>query len=211
MTDPNTPPPRPSQSGAANRRADAERRQSGGADRRDRGSDRRGQMQVSGERRAAPAAPRRVPWLEANAARLRWTTWMALAVIALRLIVPRPDGWRRWSDADAALADVAAARTSALLYYQSGTREWPAPGRPGIAPSAMLPYLSGATSYSRARYKLQWEYAADTLSGARVIGISVIGDDPLLAGTMARRAPEGMPYLVSGRRFIALIASAAGR
>jgi hypothetical protein len=151
-----------------------------------------------------------VPWLERHAKRIRWATWIGIALIAIRLIAPRPDGWRRWSDATAALADAEQARTAALLYYQSAARQWPAPGRPGVAPSGMLPFLPGDVSFARPRYKLAWEYAADTTTGARAIGISVIGEDPLLAQAMAKRAPEGMPFIVSGRRFVVLIASSAG-
>ena len=151
-----------------------------------------------------------VPWLELHARRIRWATWIGIALIAIRLIAPRPDGWRRWSDATAALADAEQARTAALLYYQSASRQWPEPGRPGVAPAGMLPFLPGDVSFARPRYKLAWEYAADTTTGARVIGISVIGEDPLLAQAMARRAPDGMPFIVSGRRFVVLIASAAG-
>lgn len=151
-----------------------------------------------------------LPWLELHAVRIRWATWIGIALIAIRLIAPRPDGWRRWSDASAALADAEQARTAALLYYQSAARQWPAPGRPGVAPAGMLPFLPGDVSFARPRYKLAWEYAADTTTGARAIGISVIGEDPLLAQAMARRAPEGMPFVVSGRRFVVLIASAAG-
>jgi len=150
------------------------------------------------------------PWLERHAKRIRWATWIGVALIAIRLIAPRPDGWRRWSDATAALADAEQARTAALLYYQSAGRQWPAPGRPGVAPAGMLPFLPGDVSFGRPRYKLAWEYAADTTTGARAIGISVIGEDPLLAQAMAKRAPEGMPFIVSGRRFVVLIASAAG-
>lgn len=149
-------------------------------------------------------------WLERHARHIRWTTWIGIALIAIRLIAPRPDGWRRWSDATAALADAEQARTAALLYYQSAMRQWPEPGRPGVAPAGMLPFLPGDVSFSRPRYKLAWEYAADTTTGARVIGISVFGDDPLLALAMAQRAPDGMPFIVSGRRFVVLIASAAG-
>jgi len=138
-------------------------------------------------------------------------TWISVALIALRLIAPRPDGWRRWSDAELALADVEQARTAALLSYQSAGRTWPAPGKPGAVPAAMLPFLPGDVSFSRARYRLAWEYAADTGSGARVIGISVTSDDPKLALTMAYRAPQGMPFIISGRRFGVLIASASGR
>ncbi|MBI2409137.1 MAG: hypothetical protein HYV19_12630 [Gemmatimonadetes bacterium] len=151
------------------------------------------------------------PWLERHAVGLRRATWFAIAIIAVRLIAPRPDGWRRWSDAAAALADVEQARTAALLYYQAAAREWPAPGRPGVAPAGMLPFLPGDVSFARARYRLAWEYAADTTTGARVIGVSVLGDDPRLAQSMAARAPKGMPFVVSGHRFVALIASAAGR
>ena len=158
-----------------------------------------------------PAAGRSAPWLERYATRIRWATWIGVAVIAIRLIAPRPDGWRRWGDADTALSDVEQARTAALMYYQAAGREWPAPGRPGAAPRGMLAFLPGEVSFSRARYRLAWEYAADTVSGARVIGVSVIGDDPRLAQTMAQRAPAGMPFVVSGRRFVALIASAPGR
>ncbi len=166
---------------------------------------------------APPAEPARatrsvkVPWLELHAVRIRWTTWIAVALIAIRLIAPRPDGWRRWNDASAALADAEAARTAALLQYQAASLQWPPAGRPGVAPQGMLPFLPGGVAFTRARYKLAFEYTADTTSGARMIGISVIGDDPLLALTMARRAPEGMPFIVSGRRFIALIASSSGR
>lgn len=145
-----------------------------------------------------------------HAKRIRWATWIGIALIAIRLIAPRPDGWRRWSDATAALTDAEQARTAALLYYQAASRQWPEPGRPGVAPAGMLPFLPGDVSFARSRYKLAWEYAADTLTGARVIGVSVIGDDPLLAQAMARRAPDGMPFIVSGRRFVVLIASAAG-
>ncbi|MEI6181412.1 MAG: hypothetical protein WCP31_11695, partial [Chloroflexales bacterium] len=87
----------------------------------------------------------------------------------------------------------------------------PPPGRSGEAPANMLSYLPGEASFSRARYKLAWEYAADTATGARLIGISVTGTDPLLAFTMARRAPEGLPFIVSSGRFTVLIASATGR
>lgn len=107
--------------------------------------------------------------------------------------------------------DVEQARTAALLYYQSAGRTWPEPGRPGIVPAGMLPFLPGDVSFSRPRYKLAWEFAADTESGARVIGVSVAGDDPKLALAMAQRAPQGMPFIVSGRRFVVLIASASGR
>ncbi|MFA6167360.1 MAG: hypothetical protein WC700_12150 [Gemmatimonadaceae bacterium] len=151
-----------------------------------------------------------LPWLELHAKRIRWATWIGIALIAIRLIAPRPDGWRRWSDATAALADAEQARTAALLYYQAASRQWPEPGRPGVAPAGMLPFLPGDVSFARPRYKLAWEYAADTTTGARVIGISVIGEDPLLAQAMVRRAPDGMPFIVSGRRFVVLIASAAG-
>lgn len=157
-----------------------------------------------------PPGPVDAPWLERHAKHIRWATWIGIALIAIRLIAPRPDGWRRWSDATAALADAEQARTAALLYYQSAARQWPAPGRPGVAPAGMLPFLPGDVSFARARYKLAWEYAADTTTGARAIGISVIGEDPLLAQAMAKRAPEGMPFIVSGRRFVVLIASAAG-
>lgn len=150
-------------------------------------------------------------WLKANAGRIRWATWIALAVIALRLIAPRPDGWRRWGDAVAALSDAEQARTAALLYYQAAQRQWPPPGRAGAVPPGMLAFLPGDVSYARARYRLAWEYAADTTTGARVIGISVTGDDPRLAEAMAQRAPEGMPFIVSGRRFVVLIGSASGR
>lgn len=142
---------------------------------------------------------------------MRWATWIGVLVIALRLIAPRPDGWRRWSDAEQALLDVEHARTAALLYYQSAGRVWPAPGRPGVVPAGMLPFLPGDVSFARSRYKLTWEYAADSASDARVIGVSVAGDDPKLAQTMAQRAPQGMPFIVSGRRFIVLIASASSR
>jgi hypothetical protein len=150
------------------------------------------------------------PWLERHAKRIRWATWIGIALIAIRLIAPRPDGWRRWSDATAALADAQQARTAALLYYQAAARQWPSPGRSGVAPAGMLPFLPGDVAFARPRYKLAWEYAADTTTGARAIGISVIGDDPLLAQAMARRAPEGMPFIVSGPRFVLLIASATG-
>jgi len=158
-----------------------------------------------------PAAPTPPPWTPPHATRMRWATWIGILIIAIRLIAPRPDGWRRWSDAAQALVDVEQARTSALLYYQSAGRIWPAPGRPGVVPSGMLPFLPGDVSFARPRYKLTWEYAADTLSGARVIGVSVAGDDPKLALAMAQRAPQGMPFIVSGGRFVALIASASGR
>ena len=150
------------------------------------------------------------PWLERHARHIPWATWIGIALIAIRLIAPRPDGWRRWSDATAALADAEQARTSALLYYQAASRQWPEPGRPGVAPAGMLPFLPGDVSFARPRYKLAWEYAADTATDAGVIGISVIGDDPLLAQAMTQRAPDGMPFIVSGRRFVVLIASAAG-
>jgi hypothetical protein len=158
-----------------------------------------------------PAPPPRAPFTVRHATRIRWVTWIGVLIIAIRLIAPRPDGWRRWSDAEQALADVGQARTAALLYYQSAGRTWPAPGRPGVVPAGMLPFLPGEVSFARPRYKLTWEYAADTLSGARVIGVSVAGDDPKLALAMAQRAPQGMPFIVSGRRFVALIASASGR
>jgi hypothetical protein len=152
-----------------------------------------------------------MPWIERHAARLRWVTALALLLIAIRLVAPRPDGWRRWRDAGAALLDVEAARTAALLHYQASARAWPAPGRFGQAPAGVLPFLPGGASYGRARYRLAWEYAADTTTGFQLIGISVVGDDPLLALTMARRSPSGMAYVVSGGRFTALIASAMGR
>lgn len=158
-----------------------------------------------------PSSPPRPPFTVRHATRIRWVTWISVLIIAIRLIAPRPDGWRRWSDAEQALADVGQARTAALLYYQSAGRTWPAPGRPGVVPAGMLPFLPGEVSFARPRYKLTWEYAADTLSGARVIGVSVSGDDPRLAQAMAQRAPQGMPFIVSGRRFVALIASASGR
>lgn len=167
----------------------------------------RRRIRNSGEAEASNAPS----WLEANAVRIRWATWIGIALIAIRLIAPRPDGWRRWSDAEQALTDVEQARTASLMYYQAAGRQWPAPGRPGVAPAGLLPYLPGDVAFARPRYRLAWEYAADTLSGARVIGISVIGDDPRLAQTMARRAPAGMPFVVSGHRFVALIASAPGR
>ena len=170
----------------------------------------RGQRSVSAERaRTAPAA--QVAWLVRYASRLRWATGIAVVLIAIRLVAPRPDGWRLWGDATAALQDVESARTAVLIYYQSAGREWPVPGRFGQAPAGMLPYLPGGVSFGRARYRLAWEYAADTISGARVIGISVVGDDMRLALAMAQRAPEGMPYVVSGGRFTALIASSSGR
>ena len=150
------------------------------------------------------------PWLVRHAKRIHWATWIGIALIAIRLIAPRPDGWRRWSDATAALTDAGQARTAALLYYQAASRQWPEPGRPGVAPAGMLPFLPGDVAFSRPRYKLAWEYAADTTTGARLIGISVIGEDPLLPQAMAQRAPEGMPFVISGRRFVVLIASATG-
>jgi hypothetical protein len=170
----------------------------------------------SGARRRQTAPDGRAPddaavaWLALHAKRIRWVTWISIALIAIRLIAPRPDGWRRWSDATAALADAEQARTAALLYYQAASRQWPEPGRPGVAPAGMLPFLPGDVSFARPRYKLAWEYAADTTTGARVIGISVIGEDPMLAQAMTQRAPDGMPFIVSGRLFVVLIASAAG-
>lgn len=174
----------------------------------------RSRRSVSAERereRVRPAPVVEVPWLERHAARMRWATALALVLIGIRLIAPRPDGWRRWSDATAALLDVEAARTAALIYYQASAHEWPAPGRLGEAPAGVLPFLPGGVSFGRARYHLAWEYAADTTTGARIIGISVVGDDPLLALTIAKRSPSGMAYVVSGGRFTALIASAMGR
>lgn len=173
---------------------------SGGAGRRTR--------EIARERE--PVAPP-TSWMVTYAERIRWTTWIAVALIVLRLVVPRPDGWRRWSDAEAALNDAEAARTAALLSYQAADKTWPPPGRIGVAPANMLPYLPGEASFSRARYRLAWEYAADTSTGARVIGISVTGTDPQLPFAMAKRAPEGLPYIISGDRFTVLIASAAGR
>ena len=161
--------------------------------------------------RTRPAPVVGVPWFERHAARMRWATLLALMLIAIRIIAPRPDGWRRWSDASAALLDVEAARTAALLYYQASARKWPAPGRFGEAPAGVLPFLPSGASFGRARYRLAWEYAADTTNGSQIIGISVIGDDPLLALTMAKRSSSGMAYVVSGGRFTALIASALGR
>lgn len=172
------------------------------------------QARPSGQaRRQPPSSPRRtrIPWLIRERTRLRAATWIGVVLIAIRLIAPRPDGWRRWNDAGAALADVDAARTAALVAYQAAGRQWPAPGRLGQVPHALLPYFPGDHSFSSARYHLAWEYAADTASGVRLIGISVVGDDPRLALTMAKRAPEGMSFVVSGGRFIALIASALGR
>lgn len=179
------------------------------------GERRPGEPRTGARRRPkAPDGPSsnaaRGPWLDRHAKHIRWATWIGITLIAIRLIAPRPDGWRRWSDATAALADAEQARTAALLYYQAASRQWPQPGRPGVAPAGMLPFLPGDVSFARPRYKLAWEYAADTTTGARVIGISVLGEDPLLAQAMARRAPEGMPFIVSGRRFVVLIASAAG-
>jgi len=159
--------------------------------------------------RSVRTAP--LSWVERHAVRIRQVTWFAVALIAIRLIAPRPDGWHRWNDAAAALNDVESVRTAALMYYQGAQHQWPLPGRPGVAPSGMLPYLPGDVSFASERYRLAWEYAADTLSGARVVGISVTGNDPRLALTMAQRAPDGMPYVVSGSRFTALIASATGR
>jgi len=204
VTEPRPLPPRPSTSrpaapGSAAARG-ADRRAATPDDPRGAGSER------SRVGRAGPQG-----WHQRNAGRVRWTTWIAIVLIAIRLIAPRPDGWRRWSDASTALLDVEAARTAALLYYQAASRTWPPPGRPGVAPSGMLPFLPGDVSYARPRYRLAWEYAADTLTGARVIGISVTGDDARLAQTMALRAPQGMPFIVSGRRFVALIGSAPGR
>lgn len=227
MTGPRNVPPRPSQ-GA--RTGDAGERS--GEPRANSGERRAESRPNSGERRAVTAdraraerdrterdrterdraaKPGRVSWLDQHAVKLRWATWIALAIIVIRLVAPRPDGWRRWSDAAAALSDVEEARTAALLHYQAALRQWPAPGRPGVAPASMLAYLPGSVSYTRPSYRLAWEYAADTTSGARVIGVSVLGDDPLLAQAMAARAPDGMPFIVSGRRFVALIASSTGR
>ncbi len=177
---------------------------------------RTGESRTGARRRPQPvngriAPPPTLPWLVQHATRIRWATWIGLVLIAIQLIAPRPDGWRRWSDASAALADAQQARTAALLYYQAASRQWPLPGRPGVAPAGMLPYLPGDVAFSRPRYRLAWDYAADTTTGARIIGISVIGNDPRLAQAMARRAPEGMPFVVSGRRFVVLIASAPGR
>jgi hypothetical protein len=172
---------------------------------------------TAGERRPSESARPRVEaasepdWLVVNASRFRWATWIAVLVIAVRLIAPRPDGWHRWNDASTALSDVESARTSALMYYQAASHQWPQPGRAGIAPTAMLPYLPGGLSYARSRYRLTWEYAADTTSGTRIVGITVTGDDPRLALAIAERAPLGMPFVVSGGRFTALIASAVGR
>lgn len=170
----------------------------------------RGQRSILAER-ARPAPVVEVSWFERNAPRLRWTTWIAVVLIVVRLVAPRPDGWRRWNDATAALQDVESARTAALSYYQAASHQWPAPGRFGQAPQGMLPYLPGGVSFGRARYHLAWEYAADSASGARVIGISVVGNDPRLALAMAQRAPAGMPFVISGGRFTMLIASATGR
>ena len=169
-----------------------------------------GERRPPGPEGAAPAQDP-VPSLQRYAVRIRWATWIGLAVIAIRLIAPRPDGWRRWSDAAAALADVEQARTAALLYYQAASRQWPPPGRRGVVPAGMLPFLSGDVSFSRTRYRLAWESAADTVSGARVIDVSVTGDDPRLSLTMAQRAPAVMPFVVSQHRFVALIASGSGR
>ncbi len=110
-----------------------------------------------------------------------------------------------------ALQDVEAARTAALISYQAADRAWPAPGRFGQAPQALLPFLPGEAAFSRPRYHLGWEYAADSVSGVRLIGVSVVGVDPRLASIMAHRAPAGMSFVVSNGRFIALIASALGR
>ena len=171
----------------------------------------RGRRSILAER-SQPAPPvKEVPWMERYASRLRWATWIAIVLIVIRLVAPRPDGWRRWSDATAALQDVETARNAALMYYQAASLRWPEPSRFGQAPQGMLPYLPGGVSFGRARYQLAWEYAADSTSGARVIGISVVGDDPRLALAMARRAPAGTPYVVSGGRFTVLIASASGR
>lgn len=170
----------------------------------------RGRRSIAAER-SRPAPVVQVPWLEVHASRLRWATAIAMVLIAVRLVAPRPDGWRRWNDATAALQDVESARTAALIYYQAAAREWPAPGRLGQAPPGMLPYLPGGMSFGRSRYHLAWEYAADTASGARVVGISVVGDDPRLALAIAQRAPAGMAFVVSGGRFTALIASAIRR
>lgn len=220
MTGQRNVPPRPSQGARAGdpgeRRAEAransgERR----AEPRPNSGERRAvtaeRARAEREERNRTAKPGRVSWLDHHAVKFRWATWIALAIIAIRLVAPRPDGWRRWSDAAAALSDVEEARTAALLHYQAALRQWPAPGRPGVAPPAMLAYLPGSVSYTRSSYRLAWEYAADTTSGARVIGVSVLGDDPLLAQAMAARAPDGMPFVVSGRRFVALIASSTGR
>ena len=174
----------------------------------------RGQRSIAAERERQSTRPEPVvlqPWLERHASRLRWATGLAIVLIGIRLVAPRPDGWRRWSDATAALQDVESVRTAALLYYQSGSREWPPPGRFGQAPAGMLPYLPGGVSFGRARYRLAWEYAADSASGARIIGISVVGDDPRLALAIAQRSNSGMAFVVSGRRFTALIASAKFR
>ena len=169
----------------------------------------RSRRSISAERERARTAPVvRQPWLVRHAVRLRWATGLAILLIGIRLVAPRPDGWRRWNDATAALQDVESVRTAALLYYQSASREWPPPGRFGQAPAGMLPYLPGGVSFGRARYHLAWEYATDSTSGSRVIGISVVGDDPRLALAMAERSAVGMAFVVSGRRFTALIASA---
>lgn len=170
----------------------------------------RSQRSISAER-ARPAPVARVKWLEQYATRLNWATGIAVLLIILRLVAPRPDGYRRWNDATAALQDVESARAAALIYFQASSLHWPPPGRLGQAPPGLLPYLPGGVSFGRARYHLAWEYAADTATGARVIGISVLGDDPRLALTMAQRAPAGMPFVVSGDRFTALIASAVGK
>lgn len=170
----------------------------------------RGRRSVAAER-SRPAPEVHVPWIELHASRLRWATAIAILLIIVRLLAPRPDGWRRWNDAAAALQDLESARAAALIYYQAASHVWPAPGRLGQAPAGMLPYLPGGVSFGRARYHLAWEYAADTTSGAQVVGISVVGDDPRLALTIAQRSPAGMAYVVSGGRFTALIASAVGR
>ncbi len=169
------------------------------------------EQRTSDPERLRPARTTPPSWFERHAGRIRQVTWLAVALIGIRLVAPRPEGWRRWSDASTALRDVDAVRTAALLYYQSAQQVWPAPGRPGEAPTGMLPFLPGDVSFGRERYRLAWEYAADTTTGARVVGISVFGDDPRLAQTMAQRAPDGMAFIVSGNRFTALIASAAGR
>lgn len=166
---------------------------------------------MSLDERAHEARPVPPTWFEIHAGRIRWITWIAVAIIGLRLVSPRPDGWRRWSDAAAALQDVESARTASLIYYQAASRQWPAPGRLGNAPAGLVPYLPGGVSFGRARYHLAWEFAEDSVSGGRVIGISVVGTDSRLALAMAKRAPMGMPFVVSGGRFTALIASASGR
>lgn len=138
---------------------------------------------------------------------------MTIIGLLTQIAVPRYSDMKRRATAAAILGDVHAVRIAAFTHYtEAGS--FPPNAAAGRVPPLLVPYLPSGFTFRRADFTYDWHvWNVTTGRGAsrvreRLVGITVVVQDPKLAAQLVKAAGAGFIPIVTATQVTFLVSAA---